>query len=96
MATILALEIDLLGEESSSKKVERLFHLHRSAMKRDTIDALWKRQTATSPNALAAVLLSDSVIDAARKEIRRSSGFNPDLGDIRSVVVGSVIRPELL
>ncbi|ODA90001.1 hypothetical protein ATY41_02875 [Leifsonia xyli subsp. xyli] len=96
VATVLALEVDLPGEEPSSKKVEKLFHLHRSAMKRDTIDALWKRQTATSPNALAAVLLSDSVIDATRKEIRRSSGFNPDLGDIRSVLVVSVIRPELL
>lgn len=84
VATTLALEVDLLGDESPSKKVEKLYHLHRNALKRSTIDELWKRQTATSPEALAKVLLKPSVVDAIRKEIRRESKFNPEPADIVS------------
>ncbi|WP_181158166.1 type I restriction enzyme HsdR N-terminal domain-containing protein [Microbacterium sp. MYb64] len=96
VSTTLALEVDLLGDESPSKKTATLFHLHRSALKRNTIDELWKRQTATAPAALASVLTADTVLDAIRKEIRRGSGFNADPADIATTLTRSVIRGELL
>lgn len=96
VVTSLALEVDLLGEESPSKKVEKLFHLHRSALKRGTIEELWKRQAAIAPESLAEVMLSDSVTEAVRKEIRRRSGFNPDIHDIAESLRTKVIRPELV
>jgi len=96
VSTMLALEVDLLGDESPSKKMATLFHLHRSALKRNTIDELWKRQTATAPAALAAVLTADTVLDAIRKEIRRGSGFNADPADIAMTLTRSVIRADLL
>lgn len=95
VVTALALEVDLLSDVPTSKKVADLFHLHHSALKRATIDDLWKKRAATSPEAIAEVLLSDAVLDAIRKEIRRSSGFNPDVADIRETISGDVIRPGL-
>ncbi len=96
VATHLALEVDLLGEEAPTKKVDRLFHLHRAALKRSTIDELWRRQAATSPQALAEVLQSPAVLDAARKEIRKQSTFNADPADLASIIRSSVLRPELV
>ena len=43
VATDLVLEVDLLGEEQPAKKVAKLFHMHRAALKRTTIDEHWKQ-----------------------------------------------------
>lgn len=96
VSTTLVIEIDLLSEDTPAIKTDGLFHLHKSALKRGTIDQLWERQAATAPDALAAVLLSPTVLDSIRKEIRRNSGFNPELQDIEQSLRGKVIQPELL
>ena len=96
VSTTLALEVDLLGDEPPSKKIAKLFHLHRSALKRATIGELWREQAATAPSALAKVLQSEPVLDAIRKEVRRRSGFNPDPKNIAASIRANVIRSELL
>lgn len=96
VVTSLALEVDLLSDESPTKKTERLFHLHHDALKRRTIDEVWKRQSATAPDALAKLLLADTIIDAIRKEVWRQSGFKAENSDLTNTLKSSVIRPELL
>lgn len=96
VATDLALEVDLLSDATSTVKVNSLFHLHRSALKRSTIDALWKQRAATAPDALSRVLVSDAVLDAIRKEVRRGSGFNANVDDLRTTLTAQVIRPDLV
>lgn len=96
VATHLALEVDLLGDDSPSKKIDSLFFLHHDALKRGLIDELWKRKAATSATALAEIVLTTSVLDAMRKEIRRTSGFNPDPDELSRVIRNEVVRPGLL
>ncbi len=93
--TGLVLEVDLLGDEAPAKKMEKLFHLHRSALKRGTIDEHWKQRAATSPQALAEVLRSPAVLDSIRKEIRRKSGYNPEVSTIEKTLVDEVLQPGL-
>lgn len=92
----LAVEVDLLGELSPAEKTEALFHLSKDALKRRTLDELWKAKAATSPRSLAAVLLSDTVVDVVRKELRRRTGYNGDDGDLARIIRKDVLRPELL
>lgn len=96
VATDLVLEVDLLSDEQPARKLDRLFHLHRSSLKRSTIDEHWKQQAATSPGSLADILQTPAVLDAIRKEIRRQSGYNPDTGAIAAALTREVIRPEVL
>lgn len=96
VATDLVLEVDLLSEEPPAKKLDKLFHLHRSSLKRSTIDEHWKQQAATSPGSLAQVIQTPAVLDAIRKEIRRQSGYNPDTAAIANALSREVIRPEVL
>lgn len=96
VATHLAFEVDLLNDEAPSKKTEGLFYLHRDALKRGLIDDLWRRKAATSATALSAVMLSGPVLDAARKEIRRQSGYNPEPDELARIIRTEVVRPELL
>lgn len=96
VATHLALEVDLLGDEPTARKIDSLFYLHRDALKRGLIDDLWKRKAATAPTSLVEVLLTDNVLNAVRKEIRRTSGYNPELDDLSHIVRNEVVRPDLL
>lgn len=95
VATHLVLEIDILGEESLGRKVDGFFYLHRNSMKRELIDDLWKRTVATAPRSLVEVLLSEPVLDAVRKEIRRSSKYNPELPELAKIIRNEVVRAEL-
>lgn len=96
ISTQLVFEVDLLGDETPTRKTEHLFHLHRAALKHRTIDEVWKRIDATSAKALAGALLKEPVLDALRKEVRRVSGYNAELTEIRAVLSGNVIQPDLL
>ncbi|MBO3752156.1 type I restriction enzyme HsdR N-terminal domain-containing protein [Streptosporangiaceae bacterium NEAU-GS5] len=92
----LALEVDLLGSDSPSVKTDALFYLSKQAFKKRLIDELWKARAATSPRALAQVLLGDVVIDTIRKEVRRQTGHNPDAGDLARILRDEVLRAEAL
>jgi len=95
VATHLALEVDILGDSPLNKKVDSLFFLHRDALKRGLIDELWKRRAATSATALTDVLLTAAVLNAVRKEIHRTSGYNPDAQELARIIRNEVVRPEL-
>ncbi len=92
----LAVEVNLLSEDSPTAKVNRLVYLTRESLKRRQIDELWKARRATSPKSLAGVLLSDALVEALRKELRRKTGHNSDVGELAQILRASVIRPECL
>jgi hypothetical protein len=96
VATHLVLDVDILGDAPIAQKIDDLFYLHRIALKRGRIDELWKRKAATSAVALSDVLLTDSVIGAVRKEIRRTSGYNPEPTELVRIIRNEVVRPDLL
>lgn len=90
----LALDVNLLGDETVTQKAGQLFYITREALKRRQIDELWKAKRATAPPSLAKVMLSPSVTDSIRKELRRSTGQNVDTGDIARLLKETVICPE--
>jgi predicted type IV restriction endonuclease len=93
VATNLVLEVDLLSDEPIAHKVDRLFYLHRAAFKRELMGQLWQRASATSESALAAVLITQPVLEAVRKEVHRASGYLPDLKQLERAIQG--LRPDL-
>lgn len=92
----LALEVDLLGDAAAAQKADALFHLSKDAIKRRLLDELWRAKAATSPKSLASIMLSDSVIEALRKELRRQTGYNGDPAELKKTVCEEVVRPELV
>jgi Type I restriction enzyme R protein N terminus (HSDR_N) len=92
----LALEVDLLGEGGPTQKSEKLFYLSKEAFRRRLIDELWRARAATAPKSLAAVLLSDALVDELRKELRRRTGHNAEPKELRRLLSETVIRPEAL
>lgn len=90
----LALDVDLLGDQTPGEKIEELFYLTRESMKRRQIDELWQARRATAPKSLAAVLVSEPVIEAARKELRRKTGQRVEAEEIARLIQETVVRAE--
>jgi hypothetical protein len=92
----LALEVDLLGEETLAEKANGLYYLTKESLKRRQIDALWQAKRATSPKSLANLLCSETVVTAIRKELKRSTGQTVTDGDVVRLLNETVLRPECL
>lgn len=92
----LALDVNLVGEETLGQKAGQLFYLSRESLKRRQIDELWKARRATSPKSLARVLGSDAVTDAIRKELKRATGQRVEAAEVKKLLTETVVRPECL
>ena len=90
----LALEVDLLGEGGPAAKADTLFYLSRDAFKRRQIDDLWKAKAATSSKSLGTVITSDTVLDQIRKELRRQTGHNVEVKELRDLIRKNVLQPD--
>ncbi len=92
----LALDVDLLSDETSTHKTNQLLYLTRESLKRHQIDELWQTKRATSPKSLAGVLCSEAVADVIRKELKRKTGQNVTNADVTRLLKETILRPECL
>ena len=92
----LTLDLDLLGAQTANHKADQFFYLSKESLKRRQIDDVWKQSAATSPKALLELLLSESVLEAARKELRRRAGYNVEGAELARMVRASLIKPDVL
>lgn len=92
----MAFEIDLLGPASLAEKTEQMFLLHREALKRRRIDEAWKHRAATEPDALLDIILSDVILDAIRKEVKRRTGTTTTPEAVSEVIKTEIVDPKLL
>jgi hypothetical protein len=92
----LALEVDLLGDETLAQKANELYYLTKESLKRRQIDTLWQAKRATSPKSLASVLCSENVVTAIRKELKRVTGQSVTDVEVVRLLNETVLRPECL
>lgn len=92
----MAFEVDLLGPASLAEKTELMFLLHREALKRRRIDELWRHRAATEPGALLDVLLSESMLDQLRKEVKRRTGTATTAAALSEVIRTEIVDPKLI
>lgn len=92
----LALEVDLLGEDTVTQKSNQLYYLTKESLRRRQMDALWQAKRATSPRSLAKVLCSDNVVSAIRKELKRTTGQSVTDASVVKLLRETVLKPECL
>lgn len=92
----LALEVNLLGEDTLAQKANQLYYLCKESLRRRQIDALWQAKRATSPKSLAKVLCSENVLSAIRKELKRTTGQAVSEPDVLRLLKDTVLKPECL
>jgi len=92
----LALEVDLLGEDTVTQKANQLYYLTKESLKRRQMDALWQAKRATSPKSLAKILCSDNVVLAIRKELKRTTGQAVTDASVIKLLRETVLKPDCL
>jgi hypothetical protein len=90
----LAIDVNLLGEEHIQKKADKLFYLTKESLKKKQIDELWRTQRATSPRALAEIVLTPLVVTTIQKELKKRTGYNVDVDKVKALLQATVLRPE--
>jgi len=87
-----ALEANPKGPEA----IDCFANLSLEGFSKDALSDWFNEKQVTSKFAIAAILLSDSVLDSLRLQIRRLSQVNMDLDGLRSLLTDEVIKRELI
>lgn len=94
----LIYECDLLGSSHKDPKLsECLWHLSKEGFAHSSMTAFYQQQQATSRFALAAVLLSDTMISALRRELRRiTPNIRVEEGYLKTALETEVLKREVV
>jgi hypothetical protein len=93
----LVLDIDLLRiSPKAAADLESLYLLTRESMLKSGLYAYHDHLQATNKFYLAAVVLSDPVLDTVRRELRRLSDARLEIEDLRAALQQEVLKREVL
>jgi hypothetical protein len=86
----------LTANPRSDEVIECLGCLSREGFSKSTMSELLQQKQVTSKFSIAAILLSDSVIEHLRRDIRRLSGIRVDPDYLKDVLKNEIIKRELI
>lgn len=94
----LIFEIDILQTSPRNPQLLECFgNLSREGFTQSSMTAFFQQQQATSKFSVAAMLTSDSILQALRREIRKiSSSIKVDEDFLKRVLQNDVIKRELI
>jgi hypothetical protein len=93
----LVLDIDVLAlNPKSAADLERLYLITRESMLKSGLYAYHDHLQATNKFYLAAVVLSDPVLETVRRELRRLSDAKLEVAELREALKQEVIKREVL
>lgn len=94
----LIYECDILSSSHRDPKlIECLWNLSREGFTHSSMTAFYQQQQATSKFALAAVILSDSMISALRRELRRiTPNIKVDEEFLKAALEAEVLKREVV
>lgn len=94
---ILVCEVDLLALSAKSDEVLECFgNLSRECFSKGTMAELLHQKQITNKFTVAALLISDDVLDDLRKEIRRLSGVKVEVDYLRVLLTNEIIKRDLI
>ena len=83
----LIFEVDILDENlKPSTKTDLMFLISKEGLSKGRLADYLASQNAISPKTLKPIFLSDDVLSAVRKEIKRKTKFNVELKDLKQAV----------
>ena len=94
----LVLDIDLLSlNPKSDDDISKLFLLTRESIVKSALDAYHDQKQAMSKFFLAAVILSETVMEVVRRELRRlSPDLRVEIEELQNAVTQDVLKREVI
>jgi hypothetical protein len=83
----LIFEVDLLDESlKPSAKTNLLFLISKEGLSKGRLGEYLSAQNAISPKTLKPIFLTEDVLSAVRREVKRKTKFNVDPKDLKEAV----------
>lgn len=94
---VLVCELNALeASPKAPEAIECFGSLSLEGFSKDDLSDWFHEKQVTSKFAISAILLSDSMVDLLRLQIRRLSQVNMDTDDLKSLLADEVIKRELI
>ena len=94
---VLVCELNALAANSKSQEAIECFgNLSLEAFSKDELSDWFHEKQITSKFAIAALVLSDEILDSLRLQIRRMSQVRVEIDELRSLLSDEVIKRELI
>jgi hypothetical protein len=93
----LVLDLDLCAASPRDDDVRELFgSLSKEVFTSSSMSQMFQAKQAMSKYTVAALLLCDPIVALVRREMRKMvDGINPDIDEIRAIILDQVIKREL-
>src|SRR5690606_22100840 len=93
----LIFEFDALRANAKSPQIiECLGNLSREGIAQSSMNSFFQQRQITSKFSLAALLLSEPILDKLRREVRRlSPGCKVELDDVEAVLRADVLKRDV-
>lgn len=89
----LVFKIDILDKEiKTRKKIDLLYYLTKESFFKNEIRKYWQQQLALSAKNINNVILSDSVIEKIRRELRAKTGYTITPEDLKSILKNKILN----
>jgi len=90
-------EVDILSDTRQNDDLIECFgNLSREGFSKGSMAELLQQKQITSKYAVASVLISDTMLNQLRRELRRLSGLNVDADVLYAALFNEVIKRELV
>jgi len=97
IAADLAIEFDLLALNlRTSDCIDMVSLIAKECWQKARMSAYFEQRQAMSRFTLGALLLTDTVINVVRRELRRLADVNVDAEEVRTVIQNEVLKREVL
>lgn len=92
----LVFTVDLMDKNTKpADKMNFLYLLSKEAMTKNVIVEYWQKRTALSADNIVGVLLSDSVIEKIRRDLRQATGYKITAEELVFKLKEEIIREGL-
>ncbi len=89
-------QVSLLDARPSEEKIELFFLLSKEGMQMESLRRHWEQTRVLHPARLAALLLSEDVLNLLRREIQRTASHRVDRETLYEILTRDVLRADSL
>ena len=92
----LVFRVSLLDCYARRKRKPTLLSLCKEGVQEGTLQDYWERVRILNPGRIAAMLLSDDVLNLLRRELQRTANYRIDSQSLYALLTREILRPDAL
>ena len=89
----LVFRVSLLDSTPAEEKAHLFYHLCKEGVQDGSLQNYWERVRVLNPGRIAAMLLSDDVLNLLRRELQRTANYRIDAQTLDALLTREILRP---